>query len=210
MKIKPFYGFLIAGLAVIVIAFFSIWQFVPKQESFQPGDIQTFRTYKNGLLKTRVGAPFYGDSSFDSLLYFPATPTEIYRADFFPIRNGEILDLMPDRVGYDSHQIAGWVLLKKETWTDTLYVLKDLEEKTDSIYFAPFSDQSNGKTTFGGGRYLDLVIKKGRPVLVDFNYSYNPYCAYKEEYICAKTPSLNALSRSIEAGEKDYDPQPKR
>lgn len=76
-------------------------------------------------------------------------------------------------------------------------------------FFLPFKDTTNGKETYGAGRYLD----NHRPGLqridethfeVDFNYAYNPYCAYSPQYSCPLPPAENWAQVPIEAGEKDY------
>lgn len=72
--------------------------------------------------------------------------------------------------------------------------------------FLPFLDNSNGDETYAGGRYLELdasKIKDGE-IEIDFNKSYNPYCAYSSGYRCPQPPSENQLSIAIEAGEKVY------
>ncbi len=38
--------------------------------------------------------------------------------------------------------------------------------------------------------------------LVDFNYAYNPYCAYNAMWTCPLTPFENRLKVPIRAGEK--------
>ncbi len=40
--------------------------------------------------------------------------------------------------------------------------------------------------------------------LVDFNYAYNPYCAYSEGFVCPLPPAENFLKVAIRAGEKKY------
>ena len=76
-------------------------------------------------------------------------------------------------------------------------------------FFLPFKDATNGKETYGAGRYLD----NHRPGLarldethfeIDFNYAYNPYCAYNEKYSCPIPPLENHLNTAILAGEKKY------
>ncbi|WP_316785261.1 DUF1684 domain-containing protein [Pedobacter frigiditerrae] len=70
--------------------------------------------------------------------------------------------------------------------------------------FLPFTDQTNKKETYGGGRYIDLKsteINKGR-IELDFNKAYNPYCAYSDGYRCPIPPEENDLATSILAGEK--------
>ncbi|HHS96145.1 MAG TPA: DUF1684 domain-containing protein, partial [Phaeodactylibacter sp.] len=72
--------------------------------------------------------------------------------------------------------------------------------------FAPFKDATNGVTTYGGGRYIDLEIGhiKDNKVVLDFNKCYNPWCAYSSGYNCPVPPRENHLSIAIEAGEKNY------
>ena len=68
--------------------------------------------------------------------------------------------------------------------------------------FIPFRDVTSGKETYGGGRFLDARIPKNDALLIDFNLSYNPYCAYSERYSCPIPPTENTLKVSILAGEK--------
>lgn len=72
--------------------------------------------------------------------------------------------------------------------------------------FVPFMDDTNGNSTYEGGRYLDLSIKeiKNNHIEIDFNKAYNPYCAYSNGYRCPQPPKDNLLPASIEAGEKKY------
>jgi uncharacterized protein (DUF1684 family) len=72
--------------------------------------------------------------------------------------------------------------------------------------FLPFKDLTNGKESYGGGRYIDLKVgelSEGTYNL-DFNRSYNPYCAYSSGYNCPIPPAVNHLKTKIEAGEKAY------
>lgn len=68
--------------------------------------------------------------------------------------------------------------------------------------FVPFTDLTNGKSTYPGGRYLDLRIPESDSVLLDFNRAYNPYCAYNKKYSCPVPPEENHLDISIKAGVK--------
>lgn len=68
--------------------------------------------------------------------------------------------------------------------------------------FIPFTDTTNGKGTYGGGRYLDFKIPKSERVTIDFNLAYNPYCAYSLGYSCPVPPQENQLPVCIEAGVK--------
>jgi uncharacterized protein (DUF1684 family) len=74
--------------------------------------------------------------------------------------------------------------------------------------FLPFRDATSGRETYGGGRYLLDTIKgadlgrtaDGR-VILDFNFSYNPSCAYSDDWVCPLSPRENLLPVPIRAGE---------
>jgi uncharacterized protein (DUF1684 family) len=78
--------------------------------------------------------------------------------------------------------------------------------------FLPFRDATGGQETYGGGRYLFDTIKNtdglclevtpgSDEVVLDFNYAYNPSCAYDERWACPLAPQENWLPFRIEAGE---------
>ncbi len=75
--------------------------------------------------------------------------------------------------------------------------------------FLPFADGSSGETTYGGGRYLMDTIKSADvgldatgSVVIDFNFAYNPSCAYDEQWLCPLAPAENRLPAAITVGEK--------
>ncbi len=77
--------------------------------------------------------------------------------------------------------------------------------------FLPFTDQTNSKETYGGGRYIDYTaadIKEGK-LNIDFNKAYNPYCAYSTGYRCPVPPQENDLDLKITAGEKMFSGEKK-
>src|SRR3990172_10716157 len=90
-----------------------------------------------------------------------------------------------------------------------------LYQAASGSYFLPFRDATSGKETYGAGRYLEVEEKPRRPDGVgapteasvfelDFNYAYNPYCAYAPNYSCPLPPLENWLKVPIEAGEKKF------
>lgn len=72
--------------------------------------------------------------------------------------------------------------------------------------FLPYMDHTNGEETYGGGRYIDLSAAdiKDDKLLIDFNKSYNPLCAYSDGFNCPIPPPENHLSVEIRAGEKNF------
>ncbi len=76
--------------------------------------------------------------------------------------------------------------------------------------FLPFRDATNGRETYGGGRYL-LDTAKGadlggdprrQTVVVDFNFAYQPSCAFDPRWSCPLSPLENRLDIEIAAGER--------
>lgn len=92
--------------------------------------------------------------------------------------------------------------------------------------FLPFRDATTGHETYGAGRYLFDTVKgsdlirldardddpelgtslrlgyAGGPVLVDFNYAYNPSCSYDARWLCPLSPPENTLPVAVRAGER--------
>ena len=79
--------------------------------------------------------------------------------------------------------------------------------------FLPFRDATAGAETYGGGRYLTDTIKgtfgrglvrHGGELVLDFNYAYNPSCAYAARWACPLAPPENHLPVPVRAGERAY------
>jgi uncharacterized protein len=82
--------------------------------------------------------------------------------------------------------------------------------------FLPFRDTTSGAETYGAGRYLldtvkgaDLGMERDRLIL-DFNFAYNPSCAYDSRWACPLAPPSNRLPVPVEAGEKTLASIPDR
>lgn len=81
--------------------------------------------------------------------------------------------------------------------------------------FLPFRDRTSSGETYGGGRYLiDTVKGSNFPhlsrvgdearVTLDFNYAYNPSCAYHYQWACPLAPPENHLPVEVQAGERIF------
>jgi len=80
-------------------------------------------------------------------------------------------------------------------------------EEAETRLFIPFKDATNGKETYGAGRYLDLYEERDYIEdrwILDFNIATNPWCAYSHNYVCPLIPSENILKVEIKTGEKKY------
>lgn len=67
-----------------------------------------------------------------------------------------------------------------------------------------FADRTNGRETYGGGRFLVVEDLGNGRVVLDFNRAYNPPCVFTPYATCPLPPSRNRLPIRVEAGEKMY------
>lgn len=84
-----------------------------------------------------------------------------------------------------------------------------MEEYAGGLFLS-FRDGTNGTATYGGGRYLldgaksaDLGGDAAQgTVILDFNFAYQPSCAFDPRWTCPLTPPENRLDLAVEAGER--------
>ncbi len=75
----------------------------------------------------------------------------------------------------------------------------------DGELFLVFGDKTNGKQTYGGGRFVYAAVPDADGVVVlDFNQAYNPPCAFTPFATCPLPPLQNKLGLAIRAGEQKY------
>lgn len=143
-------------------------------------------------------------TSFKGLPYYEVNKNYLVEATFNPSGNHTIF-AMPHTLN------RAYEYLEVGTLSFTLngknlqlmsYLRKG--EMADSVeLFIPFTDLTGGKSTYGGGRYLDVKAKlSAKKVWIDFNLAYNPYCAYNVDFSCPIPPKQNHLPVAIEAGEQ--------
>lgn len=100
--------------------------------------------------------------------------------------------------------------LKGQDLQLTIYQSQDdlRDEKYKDYLFLPFTDNTSGEESYGGGRYMDVLTtdeKSDGTIVLNFNNTYNPYCAYNDRYSCPLTPRKNHLDVDIKAGVKVFE-----
>jgi hypothetical protein len=84
------------------------------------------------------------------------------------------------------------------------YALEIYKSILSDTLFIPFKDDTNGKESYEGGRYIDAEILSDYKMVLDFNMAYNPSCAYNPNFACVLPPQENGLGTGIRAGEKNF------
>ncbi|MCA0133720.1 DUF1684 domain-containing protein [Winogradskyella alexanderae] len=148
-------------------------------------------------LKNFTGLDFFSvDSSFVVNAYLERTPN----TDWFNMKTTD------DRLSKERvYGILNFELKGKPMQLKVYQGEENMQtEGYEDYLFLPFLDDTNGESTYGGGRYIDLRIPKGDAIIIDFNKAYNPLCVYDEKYSCPIVPRENYINVKVTAGMKDF------
>ncbi len=151
--------------------------------------------------------PLQKRANFLHLNYFNYDPSWRLILTLHPYPHPDSITIMGTKSGDLRPALrAGYFAFTRQGKQCKLEVIKILPhgKYNQENLFLGFWDETSGKETYDGGRYIDLKkLPEGR-YLVDFNYAYNPYCAYSHRYSCAIPPMENRLPVPVRAGEKKY------
>ena len=172
----------------------------------------SYQKQQNNLFKDASTSPLKKKDlkNFKGLDFFPIDSSLVIYAGFKKIENAPILQI-PMTIGepsfYKKYGIATFTIEGKE---QQLTIYQDQDNLSNPVnqyrLFLPFTDETNGKESYKGGRYMSLSIADIRndKILLNFNNTYNPYCAYNENYSCPIVPEENHLNVAIKAGIKNF------
>ena len=138
-------------------------------------------------------------ASFAGIPHWPVDPAWHLDARFEPTPHRTIR--VPDVLGIDEDEDSpGDVVLEMGGGTHRLQALPG--GPTGELWLV-FGDATNGRETYGGGRFLytDAPDGDGR-VAVDFNRAYNPPCVFSPYATCPLPWPENRLPIRVEAGER--------
>jgi uncharacterized protein (DUF1684 family) len=173
-----------------------------KVEKFRLERDKEFRDPKKSPLESADLAHFKG------LLYFKINPKFTVPARFIRTLSEKKFN-MPTSSGITKVHLKYGELkfaLAGQEYTLGVYQSEALSqtEEYKNYLLIPFKDQTSGKETYGGGRYIDFEIPTSEQVTLDFNLAYNPSCAFSNRFNCPIPPRENRISVKIKAGEKNY------
>ncbi len=137
--------------------------------------------------------------AFTGLTWFPVSEPYRIVAKFVPAatpRSIPVPNILGQTIDMPSPGRAVFTLRGKELGLDAV-----LEEPDAKELFFIFRDQTSGKETYPGGRFLYTELPKDGTVVLDFNKAYSPPCAFTPHATCPLPPQQNRLGVRIEAGE---------
>ncbi|MCF6365235.1 MAG: DUF1684 domain-containing protein [Bacteroidales bacterium] len=190
---------------IILLSLAFSFQISFSQNNFKK-EIKYFQNTINKQYADTAESPLLKEdlAKFKSLDFYPAKKKYKVEAKFtrtkdaIPFKMKTTTDRAPEYVKYGNveFEIDG---KKIKVGIYQSLRLKEKEEYKDYL-FLPFRDLTSGKTSYGGGRYVDLKIPEGNTIIIDFNKAYNPYCAYNHKYSCVVPPLGNFIAAEIKAG----------
>lgn len=166
--------------------------------------LEDFRKHKDEYFASGDHSPLNSadKKGFEELSYFPYNPSLQFEVEIDASENlGGPLTLDTSDGEKVDFLIAGKVRFQVDNGDYELTLLKDADR---GRFFLPFNDSTNGLETYKDGRYIDPQQKPNGKLTLDFNYAYNPYCAYDQGWSCPLPPEQNKLPVEIPAGEKAF------
>lgn len=166
-----------------------------------------WRTVRDQMFRDHPQSPIEPGRRFMGLDVFPHDPALMFHVKLSPIADAPVETVQAGSDGMvDMQPFARSQGLQAKLGNElTLYWILGY----GGGVFLPFADATSGRDTYGAGRYLLDTIKgadlghtaDGMTVL-DFNFAYNPSCAYSPRYVCPLAPPGNRLPRAVMAGER--------
>ena len=140
-------------------------------------------------------------AEFLPLKYFPPDPNYVVPAELRLAEERPVVELPTSTGELRRMQIVGTLEFTLNGQKMSLGALSPAGEPIRSL-FVPFADLTTKNETYEAGRYLDIDPTATGLYTIDFNYAYNPTCAYNKAYSCPYPPKSNQLQVPIRAGEK--------
>ena len=165
--------------------------------------LEQFREQKDDFFAHDWQSPITPDQrrEFAGLKYYPENPALRLTVPIEPHADQATVTLITSTGSAQEYVKYGQFSFEVNGEIATLQVYQDPEEGS---LFLPFVDATAPGETYGAGRYLDIEPLEDDRFLIDFNYAYNPYCAYNDKWSCPIPPKENRLKVRVEAGEKKF------
>jgi uncharacterized protein len=195
---------------VVLVIIITVLHACKDQKRYIP-NLTEFQKELNSSFKDVTKSPLSKEDrqNFISLEFFDFDSSYVVKGILIPFQKDSIFDMKTNTDRMHTYNKFGKIKFKLDNTYFELNVYKDQELINDQTniddVFLPFYDNTNGITTYSGGRYMDLKVSKDSIISIDFNKAYNPYCVYNYKFSCPIVPSENFIALEINAGVKDYN-----
>jgi uncharacterized protein (DUF1684 family) len=139
-------------------------------------------------------------SGFVGIEHYPIDPQWRVEARFEPHASGKTIEIANVLGQLQPMKNPGAVVFEHDGRSHRIEAV----DEGDGELFLIFADRSNGRETYGAGRFLYAAAPVEGRTVVDFNKAYNPPCAFNAYSTCPLPPPENRLDLAVSAGEKKY------
>jgi uncharacterized protein len=169
-----------------------------------------WRSQRDELLAQHPSSPLLPDqrTAFAGLAVAPYDPDWRFEVGIDPAREPRRIEVTTGTDGVVPFDVIGTVQLpgvgSLDVWRLASYA---------GGIFLPVRDGLAGRKggTYGGGRYLLDTVKgahlgaEGNRLVLDFNFAYNPSCAYDPKWVCPLPQAGNTLAVPVAVGELSFE-----
>ena len=195
---------------ILTLFFLMLLNFGFAQEKFDTAAVEKFQKDLNTEYADAKTSPITAEDLkvFKALDFYPINEMFFVKAKFIRTENEKPFEMKTSTSRRPLYVKYGEAHFTIDGKPFQLNIYQNIELSQNSAYkdylFLPFFDLTCGKESYIGGKYIDLKIPQGDTIAIDFNTSYNPYCAYNHKYSCPKVPLENNLNIEIKAGVKKF------
>ncbi|WP_395056446.1 DUF1684 domain-containing protein [Flavobacterium sp.] len=191
---------------ILFLAILGMFNLGFSQEKFDVSSIEEFQKTLNTEFGNKNESPLTIEDldTFKALDFYPISEKFFVVAQFIRTKKEKPFEMKTSTERKPLYVKYGEAHFMIDGLKFKLNIYRNIELSKNDEYkdylFLPFSDLTSGKESYIGGKYIDLKIPKGDTIIIDFNTSYNPFCAYNHKFSCPKVPLENDLNIEIRAG----------
>jgi len=200
---------IIFTVLIITFSFFSCGEKLTQKEIKYMSEVIRLRNGIDDYMKNNPNSPFNhnGKVEFHPLNYFDVDFSFVSQSELYEYEKKDTIVVFGTK-GEERQAIRfGYFPIKNEGKEFNLNLYESSANESGQKYYSIwFTDRTTNNESYGVGRYINFE-KNDDPdylYLIDFNFAYNPYCAYSPDYSCA-IPTINDyIDIAITAGEKKF------
>jgi uncharacterized protein (DUF1684 family) len=195
---------------ILLFVFLVQFNFGFGQEKFDAVSVTKFQKVINSEYADGKTSPLSAEdlAVFKTLDFYPINEKFFVTAKFVRTENEKPFEMKTTGERKPMYVKYGEAYFTLDGKDFKLNIYKNIElskkEEYKDYLFLPFSDLTCGIESYIGGKYIDMKVPQSETIVIDFNTSYNPYCAYSHKYSCPKVPLENDLNIEIKAGVKKF------
>ncbi len=203
---KSSHFLLIVASLVVLAAVAYMFTAAESPEDYQE-KIETERERQFKYIRFNAESPLTEEQKrgLKSLKFYAIDPAYRVKARLLPIEIKKVREVPLTDGSTERYLEHYWAEFEMGGKTNKVLLLQSLSESDMRNFFLAFADETSGKETYGGGRYLNVRQDGKNSITIDFNLAFNPYCAYNPDFACPLPPRENILKIAIPVGEKNYD-----